>query len=50
MKCRRVTCFTDFESDQILPKKGHRNSKSLETKNYVTNYARFTLYGLRWDV
>ena len=22
MKCRRVTCFTDFESDQILPKKG----------------------------
>ena len=34
--------FYWFRNDRILPKKYDWNSKSMKTKNYVTNFGRHT--------
>ena len=41
MICKRVTYFTDLEIIEYYLKMCGWNSKSLKTKNYVTNYARY---------
>ena len=53
MICRRVTHFTDSEMVKYYQKTWGSNSKSAKTKNYITNYARYTMlknHGLWWDV
>ena len=42
MICRRATYSTDSETIQYLQKTSGSNSKSIKTKNYVRNYARYT--------
>ena len=43
MICRTATYFTDLEMIEYYQKMCSWNSKSLKTKNYVTNYARYTM-------
>ena len=43
MICRRVTYFTDSEMIEYYKKTCDWNSKSMETKNYIRNYARYAM-------
>ena len=43
MICRRVTYFTDSEIIEYYQKTCSWNSKPAKTKNYITNYARYTM-------
>ena len=42
MICRSNNIFYSFGNDRILPKNVRLKQKSTKTKNYVTNYARYT--------
>ena len=43
MICRSINFFYRFGKDQILPKNVRLKQKSTKTKNYVINYARYTM-------
>ena len=40
---RRVTYFIDLEMIEYYQKTCGWNSKSMKTKNYIRNYARYTM-------
>ena len=42
MTCRRATYLKDSEMIEYYQKVSNWNTKSTKTKNYVTNYARYT--------
>ena len=53
MICRRATDFTDLEQIEYCKKTWLKQFTI--TKNYVANYAKYTMlkiisYGLRWDI
>ena len=43
MICESSDIFYRFRNDQILPKNVWLKYKSMKTKNYVINYARYTM-------
>ena len=43
MICRRATYFTDLEMIKYYQKTCDWNSKFTKTKNYIRNYARYTM-------
>ena len=43
MICTRATYYTDLEMIEHYQKTCDWNSKSTKTKNYVTNYSRYTM-------